>query len=145
MKKLFQVSIHSYPASAVLLFLRLAMGIAFMYHGWGKIQTPFSWIPPDAPMHIPAVFQFLAAISEFGGGIALVIGLITPLASFGMGFTMIVATYTQIMVFKAPFVNPQGGNSYELSLLYLCVSLLFFVIGPGKFSLDRLIFGEQKL
>ena len=144
-KKIFQLRAQSYPVSLALLFLRLTVGIAFVIHGWGKIQSPFSWIPPEAPMHIPAVFQFLAAVSEFGGGIALVIGLITPLASLGIGITMTVALYAQIVVFKAPFVNLQGGNSYEIALAYFCLAVLFLAAGPGKFSVDGLIFGERKI
>jgi putative oxidoreductase len=120
------------------------MGTAFMMHGWMKIQTPFGWVPPQAPMHIPPFFQFLAAISEFGGGIALILGIIIPLASFGLICTMVVAVYTNIAVFNAPFVNNTGGQSYEIALLYLCLAILFFVTGPGIFSLDRLIFGGHK-
>ena len=144
-KKIFQLRAQSYPVSLALLFLRLTVGIAFVIHGWGKIQSPFSWIPPEAPMHIPAVFQFLAAVAEFCGGIALVIGLITPLASLGIGITMTVALYAQIVVFKAPFVNLQGGNSYEIALVYFCLAVLFLAAGPGKFSVDGLIFGERKI
>ena len=28
---------------------------------WGKIQTPFGWNPPESPIFIPVVFQFLTA------------------------------------------------------------------------------------
>ena len=144
-KKIFQLKAQSYPVSLALLLLRLNVGIAFVIHGWGKIQSPFSWIPPEAPMHIPAVFQFLAAVAEFCGGIALVIGLITPLASLGIGITMSVALYAQIVLFKAPLVNLQGGNSYEIALAYFCLAVLFLAAGPGKFSVDGLIFGERKI
>ena len=143
-KRIFQISSQSIPASSVLLILRLAVGIAFMYHGWGKIQNPFGWVPPEAPMQIPAVFQFLAAFSEFGGGIALVLGLLTPLNAFGMGITMSVAVYLHMIVLKDPYVNQKGGGSYELALIYLCIAILFFVVGPGKYSMDSIIFGERR-
>ena len=62
----------------VLLLIRLVMGYAFILHGWGKIQNPMGWMGPDAT--VPGVLQLLAAVSEFGGGIALIIGLLTRLA-----------------------------------------------------------------
>src|SRR6218665_1102626 len=75
--------------ATALLLLRLMAGIALMSHGFGKIQAPFSWMGPDAP--IPGFLLFLAALSEFGGGLALVLGLLVPLASFGIICTMAVA------------------------------------------------------
>ena len=90
MKCMLQATTLPKSASFALLVLRLIVGVAFIYHGWGKIQSPFAWMPAGSP--VPGFFQFLAAISEFGGGIALIIGLLTRVASFGLVITMIVAT-----------------------------------------------------
>lgn len=132
---------HSNFQSLALLFMRLIVGIAFILHGWGKIQAPFSWMMGS---NIPGIFQFLAAISEFGGGIALILGLLTPLASLGIAFTMAFATYFHLVVRQDPFVNLTGGTSYEPALGYLGIMILFIAMGPGKFSLDRIVFGERK-
>ncbi len=131
-------------ASAALFLIRLIVGAAFVFHGWGKIQTPFGWNPPESPISIPVFFQFLAAISEFGGGIALILGLLTPIGSLGIGCTMAVAVYLHSMVMKDPFVNMTGGYSYEPALVYFGISILLLALGPGKFSLDSKIFGERK-
>ncbi len=128
-------------ASAALLLLRLIVGAAFIIHGWGKIQNPFNWMGPQSP--VPGFFQFLAAFSEFGGGIAWMIGLLTPLASLGIGFTMAVAVYMHSMVMKDPFVNMTGGRSFELAASYFIVAIILVAMGPGKFSLDKVIFGER--
>lgn len=125
--------------SGALLLLRLISGLAFVYHGWGKIQNPFGWMGDESA--VPGIFQFLAALSEFGGGIAWMVGLVTPLASFGMLCTMIVATYMHAVVKGDPFVG--HGGSYEPALVYLGISLLFIAMGPGKFSADRYLFGER--
>src|SRR3989338_11516043 len=103
-------------ASTALLLLRLIVGAAFVLHGWGKIQHPFGWMGPEAT--IPGVFQFLAAISEFGGGLAWILGLLTPIASLGIGCTMTVAVYMHLIVRQDPFVNRTGGSSYEPALVY---------------------------
>jgi len=120
------------PGAFALLVLRLVAGVAFVFHGWGKIQHPFSWMPPDAP--VPGILQALAALSEFGGGLAWIVGLLTPLASLGMFCTMAVAVF-----FHAsrgdPFVG-QGGPSYEPALGYLAVSLVLMLLGPGRYSVD---------
>src|SRR5262245_46559334 len=77
-----------------LLVIRLVAGAAFATHGWGKIQSPFGWMPPEAP--VPGILQGLAALSEFGGGLAWIVGLLTPLASFGILCTMSVAALFHI-------------------------------------------------
>ena len=141
-KKYLQTPRHTDFQSAALLLLRLTMGIAFVLHGWGKIQSPFSWMPEGA-LAVPGFFQFLAAVSEFGGGIALILGLLTPLASIGLAFTMLVAASVHALVFNDPFVASGGGGSFEPSLGYLMVSILLIAMGPGRFSLDRAIFGER--
>ncbi len=139
--RLFQVAPQTTAASAALLLLRLVAGCGMILHGWGKIKSPMSWMGPDAS--VPGIFQFLAALSEFGGGIAWIIGLVMPLASFGMICTMIVATYMHAVINGDPFVG-KGEPSYELALLYLVISVVFIAVGPGKFSADAKVFGERK-
>lgn len=138
---MFRPHAQSTATSAGLLLLRLVVGLAFMFHGYGKIQHPFTWMGPDSPM--PAILQALAALSEFGGGLAWMLGLLTPVASFGIACTMAVAFWTHAVVLKDPFV-PQGpGGSYELAAVFLCLSILFLLAGPGRYSADRALFGER--
>ena len=140
-KRMVQPVSHPAFSSAALLLLRLIAGTAFVIHGWQKIQNPFGWMGPQAS--IPGLFQFLAAISEFGGGIAWILGLLAPIAALGIGCTMTVAVYMHSMVMNDPFVNLTGGRSYELAAAYLCIAVLILVMGPGKFSLDAKMFGER--
>ncbi len=141
LKRHLQIIHQSTSASSVLLVLRLIAGTAFVIHGWGKMQNPLSWMGPQAS--VPSIFQFLAAISEFGGGLGWIFGFLTPIASLGIVSTMTVAVLTHLVVMKDPFVNLKGGGSYELALVYLGISLLFLTLGAGKFSLDAKIFGEK--
>jgi putative oxidoreductase len=126
-----------------LLLLRLVAGLAFVFHGWGKIQHPFDWMGPDAT--IPGFFQLLAAVSEFGGGIAWMLGLVTPLASLGLACTMAVAVWFHAVQLGDPFVAAgPGSGSYEPAAGYLCVALLLLLSGPGSLSADRLLFGKRE-
>jgi putative oxidoreductase len=137
---LFRPFPHGRRASLGLLLLRLVAGLAFMLHGWPKIQRPFSWMGPDSAM--PGMLQALAAVSEFGGGLAWVLGLLVPLASFGLACTMGVATWTHAAVRGDPFVGK--GGSYELALVYLALALLLLLAGPGRYALDAVLFGRAK-
>jgi hypothetical protein len=85
-KKVFAAPVHSLPADVALLLTRVVAGVAFMMHGWPKIQNPLGWMGPEG--FAPGSLQALAAISEFGGGLAWVLGLLTPLASLGIACTM---------------------------------------------------------
>ena len=89
---------------------------------------------PDA--FAPGLLQALAALSEFGGGIAWIIGLLVPLASLGIACTMAVAVCMHAFMRGDPFVSV-GGSSYELAAVYFCVSILLLAAGPGRFSAGR--------
>ena len=127
--------------SVALLLLRFVAGLAFMFHGYGKIQNPFAWMGPDAGT--PGIFQALAALSEFGGGLAWILGLLTPLGSFGIASTMAVATYTHAIVMKDPFVRMGPGGAYELASVYFSIAIFLLLNGPGRFSLDNVIFNRK--
>lgn len=140
LKKYLTVPANPVFADLSLLLLRFVAGLAFMFHGWGKIQNPFGWMGPDAP--VPGIFQALAALSEFGGGLAWIIGLLTPLASLGIAITTAVAFSMHAFINGDPFVST-GGPSSELASLYFCIAVLLIAFGPGRFSLDKTIFGSR--
>jgi putative oxidoreductase len=140
-RKLLSVSRNPVGVDVALLLLRAVAGLAFMFHGWSKIQNPLGWMGPDA--FAPGIFQALAALSEFGGGLAWIVGLLTPLASLGIASTMAVAFWFHAVLRGDPFVATGGGASYELAALYLCIALLLLAIGPGRLSLDRALFGRR--
>lgn len=141
MKKFFVARTLPVEIDVVLLLIRLVCGCAFLFHGWGKIQNPFHWMGPDAS--IPPLLQALAALSEFGGGLAWMTGLLTRLASLGMACTMAAAVHMHMIVLRDPFVNMSGCGSYEPASVFLLISLLLLTAGPGRFSLDRLLFGVK--
>jgi len=115
--------------STGLLVMRIVSGFAFIYYGSGKIMNPFGWMGPDAP--IPGVLQALAAVAEFGGGIAWILGFLTPLASLGLWITMSVAIFSHIS-------RGDGfANGFEHALDYWMVALLLMLSGPGRFSVDH--------
>ena len=141
MKEILFGSWPTSRASIGLLALRLVAGSAMALHGWPKIQNPFGWMG-DA---IPGVFQLCAALAEFGGGIAWILGALTPLVSLGLVINMLVALFMVIIPMKLPFVAAKPGEaSGELAWLYLAIAILFLTAGPGRFSVDYCLFRGKR-
>jgi putative oxidoreductase len=124
-----------------LFVLRVVTGAAFILHGWPKIQNAFHWMD-EFPNPPPGFLQALAALSEFGGGIALILGLFTPLFSLGIACTMAVAITTVHLPHGDPFVGKPGGPSFEPAAVYLAITIMLILVGPGLLSLDALLFGR---
>ncbi len=117
----------------------------FMFHGYSKVLGgPESWTRLGGAMtvvginFIPVFWGFMAALSEFGGGLLLALGLFTRSASFFLMMTMIVATLMHI----------SNGDSFGRFSHALEAAILFFsllLIGPGKISLDTRLFGKHEM
>jgi putative oxidoreductase len=128
-------------AALGLTIFRFVTGVALMMHGLPKIQHPFSWMGPTSEVH--SILQFLAAISEFGGGLALVLGLLTPVACLGIFFTMSYAVLMVHMPHGDPWIGK--GKSFEPAMSYLIAAVTLFLTGPGKYSLDAKLFGNKRI
>ena len=122
-----------------LLFIRLVVGTAMVLHGWQKIGNPFHWM--DQMPSPPAPFlQGLSVLAEVGGGAALIVGLLTPLAALAVACDMFAAMVLVHWPHGDPFVAETAtGPAYERALVYLAVSVGLMVLGPGRFSLDAML------
>jgi putative oxidoreductase len=125
-------------AALGLLILRAVFGAALMMHGWSKIQAPFGWM--KGPHAAPPIFQALAALAEFGGGAAFIVGLLTPLAAIGVLCNMAVAYYLSHQ--GDPWIGK--GKTFESASLYFTVALALLFSGPGLYSLDAFLFGSRR-
>lgn len=143
MRRFFPTFISGWGA-ATLLVVRVVMGVAFILHGWPKIQNPMGWMNAMGGEGVPSFLQALAALAEFGGGIALLLGLLTPLAALGIVCQMLGALFMVHFPMGHPFVAATGGPSYELPLVYLALAILLLVRGPGRWSFDALLFGRTR-
>ncbi len=143
MRKVLYASEVGCRGSIGLLLLRLVMGAAFMFHGWPKIQNATGWMDAHGSTGMPSYLQAAAAVSEFGGGLALILGLLTPLAALGLACTMVGAlSMVHLRMGHAFVATAPGQPSYELAAVYLAASILFLLAGPGKYSLDGFLFGR---
>ena len=129
-------------ANVALTVLRVIAGATFVAHGAQKLFVfGFAGVSGAfAQMGVPAagVMGPFIALLEFFGGIALVLGLLTRLASVGLAFDMLGAI--MLVHGKNGFFLPQG---YEFVLALFAMSATLMLTGAGDFSLDGLI-GRRK-
>jgi len=126
-----------------LLILRIGIGFMFICHGYPKlIAGPETWtrlgnaLSAVGVNFAPTFMGFMAAISEFGGGLLLIFGFLTRPACFFLLCTMIVATQMHVSQ-GDPFVK----YSHALEAAILFFSLMF--IGPGKISIDEKLMSKR--
>ena len=130
--------VSPYSLDIPALLLRLWLGAMGFLHGYPKV---FGGIPKltksVAEMGFPApeFFAWAAALSEFGGGLLLIFGLGTRFSAVMMAVTMFVAGF--IRHGDDPF------KSKELALTYLVLSVVVFLLGPGRLSLDAVLFRRR--
>jgi len=140
MKKLTQWLESANSRDTGLLLLRLFAGFALAFaHGINKVfgdSTKFVQGVKDMGFPAPEFFAFMAGFSEFFGGLLLAFGLRTRTSALLIAGTMIVAGFVRHA--SDPF------QSRELSLLYLYVATLFFFVGPGRYSLDWMIWKRKQ-
>jgi putative oxidoreductase len=127
-----------------LLALRVGMGLMFVGHGWPKLAGgPEKWAKIGGAMSnlgidfAPAFWGFMAGFAECGGGILLVLGLLTRPAAALLVCTMVVAAIRHVAA-----GDGFGGWSHATEAGITFASL--FLMGPGKFSLDFKLFGGKR-
>jgi len=144
-----------------LLTLRLAVGGTLAAHGLPKLvggpeRTPPAWLARIAGSNYPAAWEqggpqsfaatltklgvpwprasaYAAGLAEFGGGIAIAAGLMSPRANLAVAANMAVAA--RAAHWKTGFYG-QGG--YEFAFVLGAAALGLAVTGPGALSLDQL-------
>ncbi len=142
-----------------LLLLRIGVGGTLIAHGYPKLFGGPEKQAPDALVRIfgtnfPASVQrsgleafsanlermgipmprqaaVASALAEFGGGVALILGMKTRLIAPVVFFNMLVAI--RKAHWKTGLVG-QGG--YELAFLFAVASAVLTLTGPGAYALD---------
>ena len=135
MKKILCCSCGEKSREYGLLILRLVVGIVFIAHGWQKLSGGIEGVGGFfGVLGIPAAgfFAYVVTFVELLGGIALVLGFLTSVASGLLAITMIVALF--VVHLPNGFSVGNGGYEFVLTLLAAAIALSF--TGPGAFSLD---------
>jgi putative oxidoreductase len=124
-----------------LLILRVVVGLTLAAHGSQKLFGVWGgsgmagWIEVVTKLRIrpAAVWAWIAALSEFGGGLLLAFGLLSPLGNLAIAGAMLVAIAT--VHWPNGFWNTKRGYEFNLTLIAAVTALA--LTGPGTYSLDQ--------
>ncbi|HSU29015.1 MAG TPA: DoxX family protein [Chitinophagaceae bacterium] len=135
MKKIF--SLNNLDPDLSALLLRLILGGLFIYHGYFCIEHMNEYRPLSQPIiGIPGKLAYdLLMVFQLGCGILLCLGFLTRLAVLPITFMMVVAFFVAHK--KDTF------QVKELAFAYMLLSVVVFIMGSGKYSLDALLFKKR--
>lgn len=122
-----------------LLVLRLGLGIVLIAHGSQKVFGGLPRFMEMLPkMGIPAWMGYLTAAAEFGGGILVLVGLLTRCAALSILIDMVVAIIK--VHWKNGLVSAGGKIGYEFPLAFAVIAFALIFLGAGPISLDEAFF-----
>jgi putative oxidoreductase len=120
-----------------LLVLRVALGLAFMSHGYPKLvsHTPQA-VEMMSKMGFPSYFAYIAGVLELFGGGLLVIGLFTR----GVALLLAIEMGVALARVHIPAVGIYAVGKYELPLVFGAAALALATTGAGVISFDAFTF-----
>ncbi len=121
------------------LAARLIVGVIMAAHGLQKLVTGpgnFGKFLAQLGVPLPTLMGYVVTLVELGGGILLIIGLLSRLAALLLTIDLVVAIL--LVKTQVGFLSPQGGGAgAELDLALIAGLLVILFAGPGKLSLDH--------
>jgi uncharacterized membrane protein YphA (DoxX/SURF4 family) len=135
--------------NAALTLNRVALGVFFAISGYHKLfnasrHAALTRTLQDDGVHGVPIMRWLLPSVEFGGGCALVMGLLSALAAFGL-FVISAGAFALDAVKQIRAWQPIDRADWLGDLLYVpealyCVGLTVVMLaGPGAWSLDAII------
>lgn len=128
--------------------LRLIVGYGFLAHGVAKAARGYDAFPAIVQamgLPMPHLLGWLTILVEIGGGLAILLGALVPLASIPMAIVLLVAIFTVHLPYGFSSIKLQavtaagatfGQPGYETDLLYLAGLAALVMGGAGPFSVD---------
>lgn len=137
-------------ADLALAAVRTALTWIFVYYGASKLFGSFNgpglhgtavYFSDTAHLRPGEFFAVLGGLIEFGGAIALALGVASRLAGLALFGDMVMAMIT---VTWSHGVNSEKlPAGYELNLALCVLALVIVLLGAGRFSLDACL--ERRL
>jgi len=111
------------------VFLRLGLGVIFIYHGYGKVFGEGSGLGSSWNSHgMATIVQILVSWGELLCGAGILLGFMTEIAALGI---IIIMSGAIIMVHgKNGFSMMNHGFEYNYALIMMCLSLIAAGSGP---------------
>lgn len=112
--------------------LRISVGVLFIVHSLGKFDTGAGGF--FSSVGLPSEMAPLIGLLEIAGGILLIAGVLTRIASSLLAIEMLV-----VMVYLKKLQSFSGKNGLELELLIFVILLTVITLGPGRISLSHAV------
>ena len=119
-----------------LLPVRIMAGVIFIAHGLPKFFGVSQGYGFFQSVNLPAELFVPIALLEVIGGLAILIGILTRIASALLIIEMLGAILS--VKLSKGFV---GGYEFELLLISICLSLV--IMGPGRISIENSILRRE--
>ncbi len=141
MDKLMKCACADQWRDEAYLILRVVTGLAFFYHGYGKVfETGLDGVAgyfTSVGIPLAGLMAPLVAYGELLGGLALMLGFLTHWVAKAHVLIMLGAIGFVHFGVEGGWFNGYGAkNGYEYPLLLLAVSMFFVASGSGKYSID---------
>ena len=125
-------------AGLALLIIRLASAACFLYHGSAILFGAFGGPGPSGfshYTHLSLLVTYLVGIAQFGGGLAMLTGILARLGALAISVVMLGAIF--LVHLPKGFDVTKGGLEYALTQLLIAVAIL--IAGAGPYSLYYLL------
>lgn len=134
------LSPYGFWQDGALAVARIITGLFMIYHGWEifdttKMNEYAKWMT-DLDFPRPSTMAYLGKGAELVSGVLLFLGLTTRLAALILAVTMMAIAFS--MGKGRVFMEDQHP------FLFVVLAFLFFFTGPGKWSVDRVLFGDPR-
>ncbi|MWN06551.1 DoxX family protein [Gilliamella sp. Pas-s95] len=122
-----------YQTDLASLMLRVALGVMFLAHGLTKLLvfTPAGTAQYFESIGFPGFVGYLTMVFEIGGGLLLLLGILTRIVSSLTVIQMVVIAFIH-SVNGWSFSNAGGGWEYPAFMALTALSLA--LLGSGRFS-----------
>jgi len=117
------------------LLLRVALGVLILFHGIHKLIYGVSGVEAMlSNAGLPQLLAYGVYVGELIAPIFIILGLYARVASLLLSFNMLMAIYLAYGFSYS--LSKFGGLSYETPLLFMIMSLLVFLFGSGRYSVN---------
>ena len=126
-------------SDAMLLIGRILLGWIFVRSGYGKLFDIGAYSNTFPGRGLAPALAYIAVPVEFFGGVALILGLATRYVTAVMIVFMLVATFSSHRYWEFADANVRRvqDGAFWKNIAMLGGFCVFFVSGPGRFSLDN--------
>lgn len=134
-----------------MLFARLPLGLTLAHTGFRKfheegvenfVTDNLGKVPAYMPHWFGSAFLHAVPYAEVALGALLVLGLLSRVS--GLLATLLLVSFALSVGNMAGFVDVTARMPLANPVVYACFALIVLFAGPGKLSLDALLFPSRK-